>query len=200
MTRFASILVAAAWLSGCAATHPPAPATLAAPAETAYRIGPGDVIAVRVWGSPELSAEAPVRPDGRVTTPLIEDLDAVGKTPEALARDVETALTPYLRAPRATVKVARVAARNGQNVRVIGRLAQPLSLPYRQGMRLSDVMTAVGGLSPFANGDRAVLARRSGAGWTRYTIEIDRLIRDGEIDADRPLAPGDVIFIPERLL
>lgn len=163
-----------------------------------YRLGPGETIQIFVWRSPELSTSVPVRPDGRFSMPLIEDLQAAGKTPTELARDIEDALRAYVQDPIVTV-IARIdgAGDPRQQVKVLGQAINPRSLPYRTGMTVLDVIISVGGLTEFADGNRAVLVRQEGPEKLSYRLRLDDLVRDGDINADRPLLPGDTIIVPE---
>lgn len=183
-------------LSGCATGKlPTAPAEAAVP-DYKYVIGPGDSLSIVVWRNPELSATIPVRPDGRITTPLVEDLLAQGKNPSTLAREIETALKKYLQDPVVTVVVQGFAGSNSEQIRVLGQAVKPASLSYRQNMTLLDVMIAVGGLTDFAAGNRAVLIRGSENN-KAYNVHLADLIRRGDVDANVQVLPGDVLIIPE---
>lgn len=162
-----------------------------------YRLGPGDTINIFVWKNEQLSATVPIRPDGRFSTPLIEDMQASGKTPTELARDIENKLRVYVQDPIVTVIVNSVGAQNRQHIRVLGQVVSPQSIPYRSGMTALDVLIAVGGLNNFADGNRAVLVREEGGVKRSYRLRLDDLVRRGDINADRPVLPGDTIIIPE---
>ncbi len=166
-----------------------------------YRFGPGETVQIFVWRSPELSTTVPIRPDGRFSMPLIEDLAAAGKTPTELARDIEDKLRAYVQDPIVTV-IARVDGPGDprQQIKVLGQAVNPSSLPYRSGMTVLDVIISVGGLTEFADGNSAVLVRREGLDKTSYRIRLDDLVRKGDIAADRPLLPGDTIIIPESFI
>ncbi len=166
-----------------------------------YRFGPGETVQIFVWRSPELSTTVPIRPDGRFSMPLIEDLTAAGKTPTELARDIEDKLRAYVQDPIVTV-IARVDGPGDprQQIKVLGQAVNPSSLPYRSGMTVLDVIISVGGLTEFADGNSAVLVRREGLDKTSYRIRLDDLVRKGDIAADRPLLPGDTIIIPESFI
>ena len=162
-----------------------------------YIIGPGDNINVFVWGNAELSATVPVRPDGKITTPLVEDVQASGKTPSELAREMEKHLTRYIRNPVATVIVTSFVGRYNEQVRVIGEAATPQSLPFRENMTLLDIMIAVGGLTDYASGNSARLFRRMGGKQKEYSLRIEDLLNGGDITANVDILPGDIVIIPE---
>ena len=152
--------IVAVLATGCATTYPPAPRTVTAP-DFEYLIGPLDSVNVIVWRNPELSLAVPVRPDGKITTPLVDDLPAIGKSPTMLARDIEKALGKYIRDPVVTVIVTTFVGPTSEQVRVIGEAAKPQILPYRKDMTLLDVMIAVGGLTDFAAGNEATILRKA---------------------------------------
>ena len=162
-----------------------------------YRIGPGDTLQIFVWNHPELSLTVPVRPDGLLSTPLVENVKAEGKTPSQLGKDLEAAMGEYVRSPKVNVIVTTFQGSLEDRIRVVGAAAQPQALPYRAGMTLVDVMVAVGGLSEFAAGNRAVISRREGDQQVRIPVKLNDLLNRGDINADRPVKPGDVIIIPE---
>lgn len=162
-----------------------------------YVIGPGDTLNVFVWGDSELSTEVVVRPDGLITTPLVEDLPASGKTPTELARTLEQRLSMFVKNPKVTVSVTNFVGRYTEQVRVVGQAAQPQSIPYREGMTLLDVIIAVGGLTEFAAGNKATIVRNVNGKTTQYRVRLDDLIRDGDISANSRMMPGDVLIIPE---
>jgi len=166
-----------------------------------YRFGPGETVQIFVWRSPELSTTVPIRPDGRFSMPLIEDMPAAGKTPTELARDIEDQLRAYVQDPIVTV-IARVDGPGDprQQIKILGQAVNPSSLPYRSGMTVLDVIISVGGLTEFADGNSAVLVRREGLDKTSYRLRLDDLVRKGDIAADRPLLPGDTIIIPESFI
>jgi polysaccharide export outer membrane protein len=193
-------LLMVAGLAACADRDPPAPANvqIQQPVTPDYRIGPLDTIQIFVWQSPEFSVTVPVRPDGRISTPLIEDLEATGKTPTQLARDIEEKLKVYVQDPLVTVIVSGFAGPFDQQVRVVGEAIQPRAIPYRANMTMLDVMIEVGGLTEFASGNRAVLARGgTGGKQTTFNVRLDDLLRDGDIRANVPVLPGDVVIIPQ---
>lgn len=164
-----------------------------------YLIGPNDNLEIFVWRAPELSTKVIVRPDGRISTPLVEDMVAAGKTSSKLGKDLETALLQYVKTPQVTVIVSEFQSTFEQQVRVIGEAQKPLALPHQAGMTVLDVMVAVGGLTEFAAGNRAVLIRGQGADRQSYRLRLNDLMRKGKIAANVPVMPGDVILIPESV-
>jgi len=178
----------------------PASASDAAAAAPDYLIGPLDKLEIFVWRAPELSTNVTVRPDGRISTPLVEDMVASGKTPSILAKDLEGVLREYVRTPEVTVIVSDFSSTFDQQVRVLGEAQKPIALPYQAGMTVLDVMVAVGGLTEFAAGNKAVLIRGQGEGRESYRVRLDDLLRKGNISANVPVLPGDVILIPESML
>lgn len=165
--------------------------------ETEYRIGSDDSLEIFVWRNPELSTSVSVRPDGKITIPLIEDLPATGKTPTELARDIEKKLSVYIQDPIVTVIMNAFVGLQQDRVRVVGEATQPQALPYRSTMTLLDVMIAVGGITDFADGNRATIARIADNETKRYRIRLDDLLEDGDLSANVRIMPGDVIVIPE---
>ncbi|MEO1041977.1 MAG: XrtA/PEP-CTERM system exopolysaccharide export protein [Pseudomonadota bacterium] len=164
-----------------------------------YKIGAYDDLEIFVWRAPELSTQVSVRPDGRISTPLVEDINAAGKSPAQLASDLEGALAEYVRTPQVTVIVSGFSSTFDQQVRVLGEAQQPSAIPYQAGMTTLDVMIAVGGLTEFAAGNRSKLIRGRGADKKTYRLRLGDLLRDGDVSADVPLQPGDVILIPESV-
>lgn len=191
----AAVAVAMLSSGGCATRHP-VPADGQAVGSD-YLVGPGDSVNIIVWRNPEVSMAVPVRPDGKITTPLVEDLQAAGKTSTELARDIEKALAKFIQQPVVTVVVTNFVGLYNEQVRVIGQAARPQALPYRRDMSLMDVMIAVGGTTEFAAGNRANLIRTVDGRQQRYNVRIDDLIKDGDISANVPMRPGDVLVIPE---
>ena len=193
-------LVVAVLLAGCAG-RPAIPVADAAPEPAGYkheyRIGPGDNVIISVWRHPEVSLTVPVRPDGKITTPLVEDLPASGKTGTELARDIEKALAKFIQDPVVTVTVTGFVGPYGEQIRVIGQAAKPQALAYREGMSVMDVVIAVGGLTEFAAGNRASIVRNVGGRQQKVGVRLNDLIRDGDISANMPVRPGDILVIPE---
>jgi polysaccharide export outer membrane protein len=186
-------------LSGCssfmnrAATEPVVDTTVS----PSYRIGPGDGLNIIVWRNPEVSMAVTVRPDGKISTPLVEDLQASGRTPTELARDVERSLSKVIQAPTVTVVVTSFIGMYDQQVRVIGQAAKPQALQYRENMSLMDVMIAVGGMTDFASGNNAKIVRNMGGKQQTIPVRLNDLIRDGDVAANMRIYPGDVLVIPE---
>jgi len=166
-------------------------------AETEYRIGPGDHLQVFVWNHPELTVSVPVRPDGMISTPLVENMKAEGKTPSQLSRDLESALAEYVRSPTVNVIVTQFVGAYGDQIRVVGQAQEPKSLPYRANMTVLDVMIAGGGLAEFAAGNRAMIMSREGDQQLRIPVRLADLMKDGDISANVSMRPGDVLIIPE---
>ena len=164
-----------------------------------YLVGPGDSLNIFVWDQPELSTSVQVRPDGRISTPLVEDLEAAGRSPTELARTIESVLAEYVRAPVVTVIVESFVGDTEQLVRVVGQAAEPRALQFRDGMTVLDVMIEVGGLSESASGNRATLIRQSGAEQVQIRVRLDDLLNDGDIEQNIRILPGDVLVIPETI-
>jgi len=166
-----------------------------------YVIGPLDQLTIFVWRNPELGAKVQVRPDGRITTPLISDLPAVGRTPAQLSDDIRAALSKYIQDPIVSVIVENFSGTYSQQVRIVGATEKPASLPYRANMTLLDAMIAVGGLNEFASGNNARLIRfdRGTGKQVEYKLKIARLLKKGDASANVKLEPGDVIIIPESM-
>ncbi|MEW6760091.1 MAG: XrtA/PEP-CTERM system exopolysaccharide export protein [Pseudomonadota bacterium] len=196
MKQIALMLAAALALAGCATPTPPSAAALA-PVNADYLIGPGDNVTVTVWRNPEVSSSVPVRPDGKITTPLVEDLPAAGKTSTQLARDIEQALGKFIQQPVVTVIVTNFVGNYGDQIRVIGQASRPQALPYRRDMSLMDVLITVGGITEFAAGNKASIIRNVDGKQEKLNVRLDDLIRGGDISANMPMRPGDVLVIPE---
>ena len=169
-----------------------------------YLIAPRDTIGVFVWRSPELSTSVPVRPDGKVSLPLINELQAAGKTPLNLAKDIERALRPFVQVPKASVVVQEFANNDSRTVQVLGEVNDPKSVPYRPYITLLDLIVAAGGLTEFADGNSAKLIRRNTGegdeGGKTYGVKLDDLIADGNLEKNARLMPGDLVVVPASLL
>lgn len=178
----------------------PAPPPGTPAANPNYVIGPGDTVQVFVWRNPELSVTVPVRPDGKISTPLVEDMVAVGKTSSLLARDIEKVLAEYVRAPQVNIIVTNPVSTFSQ-VKVIGQVTNPQSVPYRQGLTALDAILAVGGLTQFAAGNRAKIVRKNEAGKNiEIKVKLESLVKKGKMAENKDLKPGDVIIVPESFL
>jgi polysaccharide export outer membrane protein len=187
-----------ALLAGCSTTEPlPAIAPISDASSPDYVIGPLDSLQVFVWRNPEVTTTVPVRPDGRISTPLIEDMQAAGKTPTQLARDIEKELSKYIVDPVVTVIVSGFNGPFSQQVRVVGEAAKPQAIAYRENMTVLDVMIAVGGLTEFAAGNRAVLIRDVDGQQKEYRVRLADLLKDGDVSANARILPGDVLMIPQ---
>jgi polysaccharide biosynthesis/export protein len=189
------------WLASMTAAVPMYPAMAAEPivppaVSPDYRIGPGDTLKVSVFQNDELTATLPVRPDGKISTPLVEDMVAVGKTPSQLARDIEKSLSDYIKAPKVSV-VVTIALSVYSQVKVIGQVKTPQSLPYRDGMTVLDAVLAVGGLGQFAAGNRARLVRTENGKQTEIKVKLDALLNSGDMTQNLALKPNDVLVVPE---
>jgi polysaccharide export outer membrane protein len=193
-----AVVAAVLALTGCATVEYP---SLAADRTQAphheYVIGPGDTINIAVWRNPEVSLTVPVRPDGKITTPLVQDMDASGKTATQLARDLEKSLEKYIQQPIVTVIVTGFVGPYSEQIRVIGQAAKPQALPYRENMSLMDVLIAVGGVTEFAAGNKAVLIRNANGKQETYALRLNDLIKRGDLSANASMRPGDVLVIPE---
>jgi polysaccharide biosynthesis/export protein len=201
--RMFSSLVLSALIIGCASAPTPAPAPASSTAElkapdSNYIIGPGDSLEVFVWRNPELSVTVPVRPDGKISTPLVEDMVAVGKTPPQLARDMEKVLAEYVRAPKVNI-IVTTAASAFSLVKVVGQVQKPSALPYREGMRVLDAILAVGGLTQFASGNRARIVRMENGKETIIHVKVADLVNNGDVKWNEPLKPGDVLVVPQSM-
>ncbi len=164
-----------------------------------YIIGPGDGLQIFVWGHDDLSSTIQVRPDGAISTPLVEDLQAAGKSPTVLARAVEERLSEYVRSPTVTVIVQQFVGEYQRQIRVVGQAAEPQALSYRNGMTLLDVMIQVGGLSEFASGNRAKVVRKQDGKEVSIKVRVDDLLNKGDMDQNIRMLPGDVLIIPESI-
>ncbi len=194
---FVGLLIAAILIGGCGSTAnreaiPPGP-----PASADYIIGPGDNLQVFVWRNPDLSSSVPVRPDGKISTPLVEDLVVTGKTPNQVAREVEKRLASFLKDPLVTVIVTGFQGPFNQQIRIVGAATRPQTIRYFSNMTLLDVMIAVGGLTDLASGNRATIVRQIGSEQKQFPVRLNDLIRDGDISANVNMSPGDILIIPE---
>ncbi|MCB1624587.1 MAG: polysaccharide export protein [Pseudomonadales bacterium] len=207
---FAALIAAAfAVITACAQT--PSATTTAKPANTAvpaqatgevdgdqYIIGPGDTIQVFVWRNPELSVTVPVRPDGKISTPLVEDMTAVGKTPTRLARDIETVLSEYVRTPQVNIIVSNALSAFSQ-VKVVGQVKVPQAVPYRDGMRVLDVLLLVGGVTDFASANRSRIVRQENGKTKEIRVKLGALLERGDMRQNFELRPGDVLVVPQSI-
>lgn len=201
--RWAMAIVGVSLLAACATNGnlPPAPVS-AATQDYNYIVGPGDNINIIVWRNPELSMAVPVRPDGKFSTPLIDELTAQGKNSVQIAREIEKKLEKFVRDPVVTVIVTSFVGPYDQQIRVVGEAAKPQALPFKQYMTLLDVMIAVGGLTDFADGNGATILRtadggKQGEGGKQYSVRLRDLIRRGDISANVEMKPGDILIIPQ---
>jgi len=197
----ASLLMGAAGATGAQNEAPPAVAPEAPVPETTndqYRMGPGDQLQIFVWRNPELSTTVPVRPDGKISTPLIENMVANGKTPSQLARDMEAVLGEYVRSPKVNVIVVQPVSVFSQ-VRIVGQVLKPQALPYRQGMTVLDAVLGAGGLTTFASGNRAKIIRSDGAKTREIRVKLDKLLNGGDMTQNLELRPGDVLVVPQTM-
>lgn len=205
LTLWLALLAATLPLCAALAAATPAPAPVpavavpapaSAPVSPNYLIGPGDSLHVFVFQNEELSVTVPVRPDGKISTPLVEDMVAVGKTPSQLARDIEKSLAEYVKSPKVNVVVMGAMSVFSQ-VKVIGQVVRPQALPYREGMTVLDAVLAVGGLAQFAAGNRAHLVRTENGKQTEIKVKLDALVNSGDMKQNVALRPGDVLVVPE---
>ena len=206
--RVAALAMASLLIASCSAINPFSrdalylPPAVAGPEDYSvtpeYVIGPLDQLNIFVWRSAELTTDVTVRPDGRISTPLVDDMVAAGKTPAQLSDDVERELARYVKDPEVTVLVGAFSSTYDQQVRVLGAAQQPQAFSHRAGMTVLDVMVAVGGLTELAAGNRAVLIRGQGAERRTYALKLDDMLRRGDIRTNAPVFPGDVIVVPER--
>jgi polysaccharide biosynthesis/export protein len=196
----AGLLAAVTAVAGCSHRGQDAEQGVLPPVNTPgpdYLIGPGDNLQVFVWRNPELTATVPVRPDGRISVPLVEDMPAVGKTPTALARDLEGVLKQYVQEPIVNVIVTGFVGPFAQQVRVVGEAAKPQAIPYRANMSVLDVMIDVGGLTKFASGNRAIIVRKVDGKDSEQRVRLDDLLKDGDVGANVKMLPGDILIVPQ---
>ena len=203
VTRFIGLsMLALLLLAGCAGSGPRVSGTGDAqqqPDSDDYVIGPGDGLEVFVWGHDDLSTSVQVRPDGEISTPLVEDMQAAGRTPTELARAIEEALSEYVRSPTVTIIVQEFVGEYARQIRVVGQAAEAQALSYRNGMTLLDVMIEVGGLSEFAAGNRARIVRRQDGEEITIKVRINDLLNKGDMEENVRMMPGDVLIIPESI-
>lgn len=190
-------------LAGCVSAGnvtsgaPPAPA----PITDDYQIGVDDIVQVSVWRNPELGITAPVRPDGKISVPLVGDVVAGGRTPDAVAKDLQEKLSVLVREPQVTVIITELRSHEYlSRVRVTGAVRTPVSIPYRQGMTVLDAVLAAGGVTEFAAPDRTSLHRKSGDTAQAYGVQLGSILNSGDLGTNYTVAPGDVITVPERVL
>jgi polysaccharide biosynthesis/export protein len=193
------VLAALAAVAGPAATLADPPVVAPPTVAPDYVIGPGDVLQVFVWRNPELSVSVPVRPDGRVSTPLVEDMVAVGKTPSTLARDIEKVLAEYIRSPQVNIIVTTPVGTLSQ-VKAVGQVRAPQGVPFREGMRVLDLLLAAGGMTDFAAGNRAKIIRTVEGKASEVRVRLADLINKGDMSQNLPLKAGDVLVVPESIL
>lgn len=203
LRRAASVALLAIALTGCGSSGPVSSADIGdspvASGSDDYVIGPGDGLQIFVWGHDDLSTQVQVRPDGQISTPLVEDLPAAGQKPTELARAIEEVLSEYVRNPTVTVIVQQFVGEYARQIRVVGQAAEPQALSYRNGMTLLDVMIEVGGLSEFASGNKAKIVRRESGQEEVIRVRISDLLNKGDMEQNVPMMPGDVLIIPESV-
>ena len=195
-TRFGFLVGLALFAAGCTPTAPPLVGVPPGP-ESQYIIGPGDAVNIFIYRVPELSVEVPVRPDGLISTPLVPDVIALGKTPTQLARDIEDRLKKYIKDPNVTIMVTSFTGPPLRQIRAIGEVAQPLAIAYHVELSLLDVMIATKGLTRFAAGNRALIVRQEPAGPRTYNVRLDDLLKDGDVTQNVPMQPGDTLYVPQ---
>lgn len=187
-------------VGACADNRELPPALVDAPEEPPlYQIGAGDSLTIFVWRNAELSTSVTVRPDGRISVPLIEDLYVEGKTPSNLSREIETQLAVYIQDPLVTVIVGGFVGTFPQQVRIVGEASQPQAIPFRANMTVLDIVIQVGGLTEFADGNNTTLVRFQGDEIREFRVRLDDLLNDGDISANVALLPGDILIIPESI-
>jgi len=198
------LLAAAVVMSGCTSQERPLlqsaqmiPPSTNTPSDYMYLIGPGDSLSVFVWNNPEVSTSVTVRPDGMISTNLVEDLKVTGQTPTEAARQIEGALSKYIKEPIVTVIVGGFIGPYSEQVRILGEATSPQTLAYRQNMTVLDVMIAVGGITDFADGNDASIIRVESGAQNQYNVRLNELVRDGAISANVDMLPGDILIIPE---
>ncbi len=201
LLKLLTVLIVSSVLISCGSSRPSYKASEipeAAATESAdYSIGPGDTLQIFVWDHEDLSTGVQVRPDGKISTPLVEDLQAAGNTPTELARKIENVLKEYVRSPVVTVIMQEFVGEGAQQVKVVGQAVAPSALQYKQGMTVLDVMIAVGGLSEFAAGNKAKVVRKTEDGEVEIRIRLGDLLNDGDIEQNIEMKAGDVLIIPQ---
>ncbi len=199
IARLSTGVMLLTFLAGCVSNkHPSIPDELLTDqSQYQYIIGPGDQLEIYVWGYEDLTVSIPVRPDGKITTRLVEDMPASGKTPTELSRDIEIQYANFVKSPNVSVTVSNFVGSPSQQIKVVGGGFEPRSIPYTTNMTLLDLMIAVGGLAEYSQGNKAVLLRRVDGERKPFAVRLSDLINNGDISADVPLAPGDIIMIPE---
>jgi polysaccharide export outer membrane protein len=187
-------------LAGCSSNKSvQAPAAADAAVLSEYKIGVGDALVINVWRNPELSLNVPVRPDGKISMPLIGDVAAADLTTDQLSQNITKSLTTFIRSPQVTVIVANPSSSDFQRrVRITGAVSNPQSIPYREGMTVLDLVLLAGGPNQFASANKAKLYRKVGGELKVYPIKLDDLINDGEVETNYSLQPSDIVTVPER--
>ncbi|MFO1435818.1 MAG: XrtA/PEP-CTERM system exopolysaccharide export protein [Gammaproteobacteria bacterium] len=201
--QISATFVAVITLNGCQHAAPVASASDQAESGTAYdyRIGQGDLLNIFVWRNPDLSVSGvPVRPDGKVSVPLVQEIVAAGKTPQQLSSEIQSGLTSYIKEPLVTVTVMQFQGATGEFVRIAGQVTTPQAIAYRRNMTVLDLLIAAGGMTEFASGNRATLVRTAGGKQQAYRVRLSDLVDDGDISANMALQPGDIVIVPETLL
>jgi len=192
------VFIGSLFLGGCAGVHEAIPSSeIEIDRNYEYIIGPGDELDIFVWGYSELSISLPVRPYGKITTRLVEDMPASGKTPTQLARDIEVEYSRYVKRPVVSVTVSGFVGTSEQQIKIVGGGSKPRTIPYSNNMTLLDLMIAIGGLGEYANGNRSVLVRKIKGEEKSYNVRVHDLLKKGDISANVPLYPGDILIIPE---
>ena len=199
MRFFALVALSMLAAAGIRAAEPNAPAPSTAQAVDVYHIGVDDMVQVSVWHNPDLSVTVPVRPDGRISVPLVGDVIAGGHTPEEVAAVIKEKLSAYVREPQVAVILTELRSHEYlSRVRVTGAVRQPVSIPYRQGMTVLDAVLAANGTTEFAAPDRTELFRKEGEATKSFDVRLDKILKKGELSTNYPVRPGDIITVPER--
>lgn len=198
LTAWLAVIAGSMIVAACTSNLPAPPKTVAGLPK--YHIGAGDTLNVFIWKNTDLSTSTTVRPDGMISLPLVHDVRAAGRTPTQLAEDIQRRLKKYITEPVVTVMVNSFVGLYSEQIRVVGQAVKPQAIPYRKGMTALDAMIAVGGLSQFADGDRATLVRTAHGQQNSYRLHLEHLLQDGDLSANVPLEPGDVIIIPQTYI